>query len=208
MPRHLRSARPSPCQTPPQRRTIGRSLSVRGSPETSSAHDHRRARKLLSAQPSAEAGACADLQEPLQRTSVARPDTSSTQNHRQKPERARISRHRLSTRPSPGQTPPQRTHHRQKPERARSSRHLRRARPSPGQKPAHQHRQKPERARTSINLLSAQPSPDQKPAHKHQQKPARARTPTIASSLSARGSPATSSAHGHRQTRHILSVQP
>ena len=178
MPRHLRSARPSPYQTPPQRRTIGRSLSARGSPETSSAHDHRRARKLLSAQLSAEAGACADLQEPLQRTSVARPDTSSTQNHRQKPERARTSRKLLGARPSPGQTP------------------------------AHKHRQKPENARTSRNLLSARPSPDQKPAHKHQQKPARARTPTITSSLSARGSPATSSAHEHRQTRHFLSVQP
>ena len=178
MPRHFRSARPSPCQTPPQRRSIGRSLSVRGFPETSSAHGHRRARKILSAQPSAEAGACADLQEPLQRTSVARPDTSSTQNHRQKPERARTSRKLLSTRPSPGQTP------------------------------AHKHRQKPENARASRNLLSARPSPDQKPAHKHQQKPARARTPTIARSLSARGSPATSSAHEHRQTRHFLSVQP
>ena len=177
MPRHLRSARPSPCQTPPQRRTIGRSLSVRGSPETTSSHDHRRARKLLRAPPSAKAGACADLQEPLQRTSIARPDTSSTQNHRQKPERARTSRKLLSARPSPGQTP------------------------------AHDQRHKPERVRTSRKLRSARASPSQTPAHDHRHKPERARISSIARSLSARGSPATSSVHEHRQTRHLPSVQ-
>ena len=178
MPKHFRSARPSPCQTRPQRRTIGRSLSARGSPETSSAHDHRRARKLLSAQPSAEAGACADLQEPLQRTSVARPDTSSTQNHRQKPERARTSRKLLSARPSPGQTP------------------------------AHDQRHKPERARTSRKLRSARASPSQTPAHDHRHKPERARISSIARTLSARGCPDTSAAHDHRHTRHRRSVEP